>query len=454
MGNTLLQTANNKKANPLKSFEDYLIRTPELMNKEIFFENKLFKTYQFSLKNESSIIIKVYLKRDVIDLSNYERSFMKYHTKIPPHRFPNLLPFRKLINFDKNDEEFVAVARQFSHTTLQDKFHSISGMNSLTRLWILTQTIIGLYSLHNEGLYHGDLKTSNILLTTNNHVFLSDFAVYKPYFILDDQLGEFRNFYANFTRNSSVLKCLLAPEKFVIKGEKDERFLKYDDIAHLPNNLIKELQIMDIFSLGCLITETFLDGKCLFTFEQLQSFRKNEYDPKEKIMQIPNENIRNLVLNLVEKEPSKRKTIKEVLIFWFEKIIQGLNFDFLFYIDASLMNRSFILPDYRIALISHLLPAIYTQFLDADETPSHYENLPLPLQSIKILQNFFEVCDEIEPNLITLFNKKKEELFFIKDFGEKNNNNDKSEEIQNSLNLKKKSLNEVINSFQKYRNGI
>lgn len=34
-----------------------------------------------------------------------------------------------------------------------------------------------------EKLFHGAIRASNILLTTSNHVFLSDFANYKPLFI-------------------------------------------------------------------------------------------------------------------------------------------------------------------------------------------------------------------------------------------------------------------------------
>lgn len=49
---------------------------------------------------------------------------------------------------------------------------------------------MAIYSLHGAELFHGDIKLSNILLTTNLHVFLSDFATYKPFYTFDEeQLG-------------------------------------------------------------------------------------------------------------------------------------------------------------------------------------------------------------------------------------------------------------------------
>eukprot|EP00122_Pirum_gemmata_P007755 Pgem_evm1s7132 len=40
---------------------------------------------------------------------------------------------------------------------------------------------------------------------------------------------------------------------------------------------------MDIFGLGCLIAELFLDGTPLFSFSQLLAYRNFEYEPKATI---------------------------------------------------------------------------------------------------------------------------------------------------------------------------
>lgn len=48
------------------------------------------------------------------------------------------------------------------------------------------QILLQIYTLHQLKLYHGHVRTSNILLTTNDHAVLSDFATYKPYYQRED----------------------------------------------------------------------------------------------------------------------------------------------------------------------------------------------------------------------------------------------------------------------------
>jgi hypothetical protein len=47
-------------------------------------------------------------------------------------------------------------------------------------------------------------------MSSNSHIFLTDIASYKPYYLLEDDLDKLRNFYGNFSE-----QCYLAPEKFL-----------------------------------------------------------------------------------------------------------------------------------------------------------------------------------------------------------------------------------------------
>ncbi len=96
--------------------------------------------------------------------------------------------------------------RQRTFLTLQDRFISPKEMTIDEKLWVLTQTFIGLGNLHRNKLFHGNLRSSNILMTTSNYVYISDIASYKPLFINEDQLSEFRLFFL-----SSISNCCLAP---------------------------------------------------------------------------------------------------------------------------------------------------------------------------------------------------------------------------------------------------
>ena len=59
--------------------------------------------------------------------------------------------------------------------------------------------------------------------------------------------------------------CYVAPERFLTSGE---------------NNKTGEVtDAMDVFSLGCVIAELFLEGTPLFSLSQMLKYRKGEYDP-------------------------------------------------------------------------------------------------------------------------------------------------------------------------------
>jgi hypothetical protein len=76
--------------------------------------------------------------------------------------------------------------------------------------------VFSLYTIHEVfNIYHGNIRTSNFLLNNYQYLYLTDFASYKPtYILLDTEQGlrEFRLFYA-----SSLDKCNIPPEKLVEK---------------------------------------------------------------------------------------------------------------------------------------------------------------------------------------------------------------------------------------------
>ena len=49
---------------------------------------------------------------------------------------------------------------------------------------------------------------------------------------------------------------------------------------------------MDIFSVGCVITELFTEGKAAFDFSQLLAYRIGEYSPWKLLQSIEDSNIR------------------------------------------------------------------------------------------------------------------------------------------------------------------
>jgi phosphoinositide-3-kinase regulatory subunit 4 len=49
--------------------------------------------------------------------------------------------------------------------------------------WIAYQILRGVADCHQQKVYHGDIKTENVLVTSGNWAYLVDFASYKPTFL-------------------------------------------------------------------------------------------------------------------------------------------------------------------------------------------------------------------------------------------------------------------------------
>ena len=67
-------------------------------------------------------------------------------------------------------------------------------MRKIEKIWIIFQFFYGIYQLHEGGIYHGDLRIENILLTSNSSVFISDISPFKPAYIKIDDIGMYTFF--------------------------------------------------------------------------------------------------------------------------------------------------------------------------------------------------------------------------------------------------------------------
>jgi serine/threonine protein kinase len=101
---------------------------------------------------------------------------------------------------------------------------------------------------------------------TSQHAFL------KFVNLIEDDPAYFALFFDTTPRRI----CYIAPERFV---------------SSLSEPLLLN-QKMDIFSLGCVLAELFLDGKPLFTLSSLLAYKTNLFDPFAELKAIENEAIR------------------------------------------------------------------------------------------------------------------------------------------------------------------
>ena len=101
-------------------------------------------------------------------------------------KHPNLV---NILGASKNDNAFIVVMEYVSGGSLQDRL--IEPMKLQLFLGLATQLCKGLAFAHQNRIYHGNLRPSNILLTADMHVKISDFGLDEHYRLRPEQ----RNWY-------------------------------------------------------------------------------------------------------------------------------------------------------------------------------------------------------------------------------------------------------------------
>ena len=106
---------------------------------------------------------------------------------------------------------------------------------------------------------------------------------------------------------------------------------------------------MDIFSVGCVIAELFLESP-IFNLSQLYKYRKREFDPDLVYLnKIEDRDIRQLVGHMIQLEPESRYSAEEYLNFWRRKAFPEYFYSFLHQYMGTITDpssgRTPVLPD-------------------------------------------------------------------------------------------------------------
>jgi phosphoinositide-3-kinase, regulatory subunit 4 len=166
---------------------------------------------------------------------------------------------------------------------------------------------------HAQNVYHGDIKTENCLVTSWNWLYLSDYSSsFKPTYLPEDNPAEFSFYFDTSGRRT----CYVAPERFLSAGAKPD-----------GNNKIN--WAMDIFSVGCVIAELFLEAP-IFTLSQTFKYKRGEYDPEvAHLNKIQDPDMRELIAHMIQLDPETRYAADEYLNFWRRKTFPDYFYTFL-----------------------------------------------------------------------------------------------------------------------------
>jgi serine/threonine protein kinase len=313
-----------------------------LLNNECFTQegdpidsNKIFTVVKLSPDSQNLILGKMHVKVKDLDVTSYKSKLDDLN-----QRLGNQILSHCLISNYWENSKFVIVIRQFCEMTLRKKLIRPPFLNETEKVWMIYQCLIAVQELHENKVFHGDIKTENFLVTSWNWVFLSDLGFYyKPDYLAEGDLTSYNLFFSSSERPA----CYLAPEKFASGGNKE---------------LTAE---MDVFALGCVIAEIVLDGQCLFTLPELLSYKRAILKTPARLADIKDENIGNMVASMISLRPEERKHINYYLN-WFKREVLTHDIDQIYAVIHGLYtDHNFSTAHQRISgLASHFYEIPWT----------------------------------------------------------------------------------------------
>jgi phosphoinositide-3-kinase regulatory subunit 4 len=186
-------------------------------------------------------------------------------------------------------------------------------LEEIEKKWLSFQLLCAVRDCHARSIFHGDIKTENVLVTSWNWLYLADFSSsYKPAHLPEDNPADF-SFYFDLSGRRT---CYLAPERFLASGQQAEG----EGAVNWA---------MDIFSVGCVIAELFLEAP-IFSLSQLFKYRQGEYSPEHShLSKIQDPNIRELIQHMIQVDPNSRMSAEDYLTHWKDKVFPSYFYGFL-----------------------------------------------------------------------------------------------------------------------------
>nr|XP_045241094.1 phosphoinositide 3-kinase regulatory subunit 4 isoform X2 [Macaca fascicularis] len=346
MGNQLAGIAPSQ----ILSVESYFSDIHDFEYDKSLGSTRFFKVAR-AKHREGLVVVKVFAIQDpTLPLTSYKQELEEL--KIRLNSAQNCLPFQKAS--EKASEKAAMLFRQYVRDNLYDRISTRPFLNNIEKRWIAFQILTAVDQAHKSGVRHGDIKTENVMVTSWNWVLLTDFASFKPTYLPEDNPADFNYFFDTSRRRT----CYIAPERFVDGG----MFATELEYMRDPSTPLVDLnsnqrtrgelkRAMDIFSAGCVIAELFTEGVPLFDLSQLLAYRNGHFFPEQVLNKIEDRSIRELVTQMIHREPDKRLEAEDYL-----KQQRGNAFPEIFYTFlqpymAQFAKETFLSADERILVI-------------------------------------------------------------------------------------------------------
>ncbi|KAI0088224.1 hypothetical protein BDY19DRAFT_994141 [Irpex rosettiformis] len=267
---------------------------------------RFLKTVKCRHKN-GALVVKIFIKPDPgVSLRRYSKRLR--HEREALADIPNVYTYQSFLETDKAGY----MIRQWVASSLYDRISTRPFLAPIEKKWLAFQLLTALRDARNRKISHGDLKTSNILITSWNWLLLSDFAPHKPACLPLDDPADFSFFFDTSGRRT----CYIAPERFYSSEENPDahkRRGKERQVDEEGKREAKVTEAMECFSAGCVIAELFLEGTPLFSLSQLFKYREGEFNVDTQLNAIDDTGVRTLIKQMIAIDPSSRPTFDSLL---------------------------------------------------------------------------------------------------------------------------------------------
>ena len=214
-------------------------------------------------------------------------------------QIPNTLGYQRIVEVGSGG----FLVRQYVFSSVYDRLSTRPFLEDIEKKWLVYQLLCAVRDCHAQEIYHGDIKSENVLVTSWNWLYLTDFSSsFKPTTLPEDNPADFSFYFDTSGRRT----CYLAPERFQKRNE--------------PDDTLELTWATDMFSAGCVIAEMFLEGP-IFSLSQVFKYRSGEYSPEHThLNRIDDADVRSMILNMIELDPQKRYSAEQHLSFYKGKI--------------------------------------------------------------------------------------------------------------------------------------
>ncbi|KAF2363452.1 Protein kinase domain [Trinorchestia longiramus] len=243
---------------------------------------------------EGLVVVKVFVNNEnTVKLEPYRALLLRVHDHLD-NAAPNCLMYAAV----KITDTAGVMLRQHVDKSLHERISTRPFLTHLEKTWLAFQLLCALRQAHQAQVYHGDIKSENVLVTASGWLQLTDFAPYKPVTLPDNDPSDFTYFFDTSRRRT----CYIAPERFRRSdgeggvretspegegGEKEASPTHHSSLHNLT-------PAMDIFSAGCVLVELFTEGYVPFDLTQLLAYRKQLYHPQKLLDKIQHTHVQVL----------------------------------------------------------------------------------------------------------------------------------------------------------------